>query len=203
MEGKVFNLHRKTSARLNEICYAKLRMMSKYLRLETIGKLFEKIFIQSFIQSFIIKFQWFKILVEILVVSQFRRNKCPEVHDLLHHITMTRRPPLVIILTTQTKLEKVIFLSRKNEQVAVNLESKENSMKFVEVDWVKVMKRIKRTRQRQRRPIEDVPFYKFEYKFDDLPLDPARPFIMEQISKRFVFHSIKSSQTAQSNNSIY
>lgn len=44
------------------------------------------------------------------------------------------------------------------------------------------MKKVKRIRQRQRRPIEDVPFYKFEYKYDDLPLDPARPFILEQIS---------------------
>lgn len=45
------------------------------------------------------------------------------------------------------------------------------------------MKRIKKTKPKQRRPIEDVPFYKFEYKFDDLPLDPAKPFILEQISK--------------------
>lgn len=45
------------------------------------------------------------------------------------------------------------------------------------------MKRVKRIRQRQKRPIEDVPFYKFKYEFDDLPLDPARPFILEQISK--------------------
>lgn len=44
------------------------------------------------------------------------------------------------------------------------------------------MKKVKRMRQRQRRPIEDVPFYKLDYKFDDLPLDPARPFILEQIS---------------------
>jgi hypothetical protein len=46
-----------------------------------------------------------------------------------------------------------------------------------------MLKRAKKTRQKQRRPIEDVPFYKFEYSFDDLPLDPARPFIMEQISE--------------------
>lgn len=44
------------------------------------------------------------------------------------------------------------------------------------------MKKVKRIRQRQRRQIEDVPFYKFKYKFDELPLDPARPFILEQIS---------------------
>lgn len=49
------------------------------------------------------------------------------------------------------------------------------------------MKRIKRTRPLQRRPIEDVPFYKFVYKPDDLPLDPARPFIFEQISKFYKF----------------
>lgn len=47
------------------------------------------------------------------------------------------------------------------------------------------MKRMKRIRPRQRRPIEDVPFYKFVYKRDDLPLDPARPFILEQISEIF------------------
>lgn len=45
-----------------------------------------------------------------------------------------------------------------------------------------MLKKTKKIRQKQRRPIEDVPFYKFEYKFDDLPLDPARPFILEQIS---------------------
>lgn len=46
-----------------------------------------------------------------------------------------------------------------------------------------MLKKTKKTRQKQRRPIEEVPFYKFEYKFDDLPLDPARPFILEQISE--------------------
>jgi hypothetical protein len=45
------------------------------------------------------------------------------------------------------------------------------------------MKKVKKIRQRQRRTIEDVPFYKFEYAFDDLPLDPAKPFILEQISE--------------------
>lgn len=49
-----------------------------------------------------------------------------------------------------------------------------------------MMKKVKRVRPRQRRPIEDVPFYKFEYKFDDLPLDPARPFILEQISTNWI-----------------
>lgn len=48
------------------------------------------------------------------------------------------------------------------------------------------MKKVKRVRLRQRRPIEDVPFYKFEYRFDDLPLDPARPFILEQISTNWI-----------------
>lgn len=44
------------------------------------------------------------------------------------------------------------------------------------------MKRLKKPKPKQARPIEDVPFYKFEYKDDDLPLDPAEPFILEQIS---------------------
>lgn len=47
------------------------------------------------------------------------------------------------------------------------------------------MKRVKKLKVKQKRPIEDVPFYKFEYKFDDLPLDPAKPFILEQISMFF------------------
>lgn len=46
-----------------------------------------------------------------------------------------------------------------------------------------MVKTTKKTRQKQRRPIEEVPFYKFEYNFDDLPLDPARQFIGEQISR--------------------
>lgn len=46
------------------------------------------------------------------------------------------------------------------------------------------MKKVKRTLQKQRRSIEEAPFYKFEYTFDDLPLDPARPFILEQISNK-------------------
>jgi hypothetical protein len=37
----------------------------------------------------------------------------------------------------------------------------------------------------KRRPIEDVPFYKVEHKIDDLPLDPFRPFIKEEISEFF------------------
>lgn len=41
------------------------------------------------------------------------------------------------------------------------------------------------------RNIEDAPFYKFTHGFDDLPLDPARPFIQQKISKaKFVSISI-------------
>lgn len=35
--------------------------------------------------------------------------------------------------------------------------------------------------QRKRRHIEDIPFYRFHHDYDDLPLDPARPFIAERI----------------------
>lgn len=35
----------------------------------------------------------------------------------------------------------------------------------------------------KRRHIEDVPFYQFEYGSDDLPLDPAKPFILQKIRK--------------------
>ncbi|CRK99186.1 CLUMA_CG012500, isoform A [Clunio marinus] len=38
-------------------------------------------------------------------------------------------------------------------------------------------------KRHKKRSIEDAPFYKFEYKPEDLPLDPARPFILEQINK--------------------
>lgn len=37
----------------------------------------------------------------------------------------------------------------------------------------------------KRRHIEDVPFYKFTYGIDDLPLDPAIPFVLEKISNYF------------------
>jgi hypothetical protein len=40
-----------------------------------------------------------------------------------------------------------------------------------------------KTKPKPKRHIEDVPFYRFQYKFDDLPLDPARDFIQIQISK--------------------
>lgn len=46
-------------------------------------------------------------------------------------------------------------------------------------------KRIKK--QRYDRNIEDAPFYLFQYKFDDLPLDPAKEFITEQISKYIIY----------------
>lgn len=45
-----------------------------------------------------------------------------------------------------------------------------------------MMKKTRKLKKLQRRPIEDVPFYKVEYKLDDLPLDPFRPFIKEEIS---------------------
>lgn len=34
-----------------------------------------------------------------------------------------------------------------------------------------------------KRRIQDVPFYSLEYKRDDLPLDPAKPFILDQIGR--------------------
>uniref|UniRef100_A0A1B0EXW2 AAA+ ATPase domain-containing protein n=1 Tax=Lutzomyia longipalpis TaxID=7200 RepID=A0A1B0EXW2_LUTLO len=37
--------------------------------------------------------------------------------------------------------------------------------------------------RKNKRHIEDVPFYAFKYEEGDLPLDPARPFIQEQIDK--------------------
>lgn len=30
---------------------------------------------------------------------------------------------------------------------------------------------------------EDVPFYKLQHSFDELPLDPVKPFILEKIRK--------------------
>lgn len=38
-------------------------------------------------------------------------------------------------------------------------------------------------KKRYDRNIEDAPFYRFRYKFDQLPLDPAKEFILEQISE--------------------
>lgn len=41
----------------------------------------------------------------------------------------------------------------------------------------------KRTKPKPRRHIEDIPFYKLKYKKEDLPLDPIKDFILEEISK--------------------
>lgn len=50
------------------------------------------------------------------------------------------------------------------------------------------MKKVRRVKStRQKRPIEDVPFYKVEHSSDDLPLDPFRPFIIEEISMTRIF----------------
>lgn len=38
--------------------------------------------------------------------------------------------------------------------------------------------------RKNKRHIEDVPFYAFKYSEGDLPLDPARSFIQEQIGKK-------------------
>lgn len=35
----------------------------------------------------------------------------------------------------------------------------------------------------KRRHIEDIPFYLYKYGADDLPLDPAKPFILQKIRK--------------------
>lgn len=40
------------------------------------------------------------------------------------------------------------------------------------------------------RHIEDAPFYRYVYEHDDLPLDPAKDFILEQIGN--FFHSVQS-----------
>lgn len=37
--------------------------------------------------------------------------------------------------------------------------------------------------QRNPRHLEDVPFYKLRHSFDELPLDPVRPFITEKMRK--------------------
>lgn len=49
------------------------------------------------------------------------------------------------------------------------------------------MKRIKRYKVGHRRPLEDVPFYKIKHGADDLPLDPFRTFITEEISKYQIY----------------
>uniref|UniRef100_A0AAG5CMI6 Uncharacterized protein n=1 Tax=Anopheles atroparvus TaxID=41427 RepID=A0AAG5CMI6_ANOAO len=52
------------------------------------------------------------------------------------------------------------------------------------------MRRTKRVKPKLKRHIEDVPFYKFNHGKNELPLDPARVFVEEQIGK---IHSTKSS----------
>uniref|UniRef100_A0A336M3T0 CSON009294 protein n=1 Tax=Culicoides sonorensis TaxID=179676 RepID=A0A336M3T0_CULSO len=44
------------------------------------------------------------------------------------------------------------------------------------------MKKLRKEKPKvKKRHIEDIPFYKFTYKADDLPLDPAKDFILEEI----------------------
>ena len=45
----------------------------------------------------------------------------------------------------------------------------------------------KQVKPKSRRHIEDIPFYKLKYKQDDLPLDPIKDFILEEISKSLFF----------------
>jgi dynein heavy chain len=47
------------------------------------------------------------------------------------------------------------------------------------------MKKVKRAKLKKRH-IEDVPFYNFKHGPDDLPLDPARNFIIEEIGDSFI-----------------
>lgn len=42
---------------------------------------------------------------------------------------------------------------------------------------------LRKHHQERRRHIEDVPFYKVQYAFDELPLDPIKSFIVEKIRK--------------------
>lgn len=58
------------------------------------------------------------------------------------------------------------------------------------------MKKIQKTTKKpvKHRHLEDVPFYLYEYGADDLPLDPARPFILQKIRKFETFY-IKLYQT--------
>lgn len=37
---------------------------------------------------------------------------------------------------------------------------------------------------------EEVPFYKLRHSFDDLPLDPAKPFILEKLRELLFFHQL-------------
>lgn len=49
---------------------------------------------------------------------------------------------------------------------------------------------------RKRRHIEDVPFYKLQHDYDELPLDPARSFILEKIRK-FTEHFLSLQRTVK------
>lgn len=44
-----------------------------------------------------------------------------------------------------------------------------------------MLRKVRKPKPKAKRHIEDVPFYKFVYQKDELPLDPARGFIEEQI----------------------
>lgn len=46
-----------------------------------------------------------------------------------------------------------------------------------------------------KRRIQDVPFYSLEYHRDDLPLDPVKPFLLEQIGRLINIIVIISSLT--------
>lgn len=41
--------------------------------------------------------------------------------------------------------------------------------------------------QLKPRPLVDCPFYNLKYKFDELPLDPVKEFIIEKICKSIKF----------------
>ncbi|XP_055607362.1 dynein axonemal heavy chain 3 isoform X2 [Uranotaenia lowii] len=46
-----------------------------------------------------------------------------------------------------------------------------------------MLRKVRKVKPKVKRNIEDVPFYKFTYRSDELPLDPARDFIEDQIAK--------------------
>lgn len=50
---------------------------------------------------------------------------------------------------------------------------------------IKTKMKVKKDRHllQLKRRIQDVPFYALEYKRDDLPLDPMKPFVLEQIGR--------------------
>lgn len=51
---------------------------------------------------------------------------------------------------------------------------------------MKVNKKDNRLTRKLKRRMEDVPFYAYEHTTDDLPLDPARPFILDQIGTHLI-----------------